>query len=168
MKIAQEERTQKKREFMTTTKKENEMSSAYFKNCSYFTAAKYMRKMEQMANLYFKDTGLPPAYNYILEALDRYDEVNSIMSISHALGYDRSSISRMVKQLESKNLVKLSAEGRTTKVELTEEGKRLDHEVIKKCIASYYEAANNLFGQDNIQIMTQSLVRNTQKLEDSL
>ena len=139
-----------------------------FENCTYFTAAKYLRRMEQLAGRYLRETGLPVPYNYILDALDRYEEIDSIMSISQALGYDRSTVSRMVKQLEAGGLVALRAEGRRTRVELTEKGRRLDHDVIKKCLATYYEEVTELFGAESRKEMTRLLVRNTELIEQVL
>ncbi|WP_127134856.1 MarR family winged helix-turn-helix transcriptional regulator [Veillonella caviae] len=144
---------------------EKKNNSQYFEDCPYFTAAKYLRKMEQVTEAYLKETGLAPAYAYILEALDRYDDVNSIMSISHALGYERSTVSRLVKKLEKEGLVELSPDGRATHVALTAAGKRLDDELIKPSIAKYSADMDTLLGgQERVQL-TYLLVESTEKIE---
>lgn len=80
-----------------------------------------MRAMERLAAHIFAPTGLSPAYSYITMCVDDQHST-TIMSISRTLGYDRSSISRMVGKLVSKGYLTVSKSGHETLITITESG----------------------------------------------
>ncbi|WP_054750628.1 MarR family winged helix-turn-helix transcriptional regulator [Lacticaseibacillus thailandensis] len=76
-----------------------------------------MRTIERLADQVFAPTGMKPAYAYIMMTLEDRHPL-TIMEIAHQLGYERSSISRMVRALAKRQLVQLTSRGRETLVEL--------------------------------------------------
>ncbi|MFC6324112.1 MarR family winged helix-turn-helix transcriptional regulator [Companilactobacillus baiquanensis] len=137
------------------------MEHQFYTKCAYFTAARYMRSVEKIADKIYAPTKMKPAYSYIMMNIEDNDP-SSIMSITHQLGYDRSSVSRMVRTLSDKNLVELSSKGRSTIVTLTSEGK--DFLVVaNKCREKFGQVTDDLLGEDKKK-MTALLTSNEEKL----
>lgn len=138
------------------------MAHHFQESCAYFTAAKYMRTVERHADVAFAPTGMKPAYSYIMLTLED-DHPQSVTKLADVLGYERSSISRMVKTLAAKHLVELSARGRTTQVDLGVKAAEW-LPVAEECLAQWDRTANARLG-DSKQVMVDALVANTRKLE---
>lgn len=137
------------------------MEHQFYTKCAYFTAARYMRSVEKIADKIYAPTKMKPAYSYIMMNIEDNDP-SSIMSITHQLGYDRSSVSRMVRTLSDKSLVELSSKGRSTIVTLTSEGK--DFLVVaNKCREKFGQVTDDLLGEDKKK-MTALLTSNEEKL----
>ncbi|KRK97663.1 hypothetical protein FD04_GL001699 [Secundilactobacillus odoratitofui DSM 19909 = JCM 15043] len=138
------------------------MAHHFQESCAYFTAAKYMRAVERHADAAFAPTGMKPAYSYIMLTLEDAHP-QSITNLAEVLGYERSSISRMVKTLATKHLVTLTAQGRTTQVDLGAQATDW-LPVANACLAEWDRVANERLGQGK-QVMVDALVANTRKLE---
>ncbi len=140
---------------------ENTMKHQFYTKCAYFTAARYMRSVEKIADKVYAPTKMKPAYSYIMMNIEDNDP-SSIMSITHQLGYDRSSVSRMVKTLADRNLVELSSKGRSTVVSVTTNGREF-LEVANECRNEFGQLTDELLGTDKTQ-MTALLTSNEKKL----
>lgn len=140
----------------------NFMAHHFQENCAYFTAAKYMRAVERHADIAFAPTGMKPAYSYIMLTLEDAHP-QSITELATSLGYERSSISRMVKTLANQQLVELSTKGRTTQVDLGNQAAEW-LPIAQACLVQWDRDANDLLGSDK-QVMVDALVTNTRKLE---
>lgn len=138
------------------------MTHHFQESCAYFTAAKYMRAVERHADVAFAPTGMKPAYSYIMLTLEDAHP-QSITNLAEVLGYERSSISRMVKTLANKHLVTLSALGRTTQVDLGEQAAEW-LPIAQACLEQWDREANERLGSEK-QVMVDALVANTRKLE---
>lgn len=138
------------------------MAHHFQENCAYFTAAKYMRAVERHADVAFAPTGMKPAYSYIMLTLEDAHP-QSITALAEVLGYERSSISRMVKTLANKQLVTLSAKGRTTQVDLGAQAAEW-LPIAQACLLQWDRTANERLGPEK-QVMVDALVANTRKLE---
>lgn len=84
------------------------------------------------------------------------------MNITNQLGYDRSSVSRMVKTLSDKDLVSLSSRGRATIITLTPNGRKF-LEIANKCREEFGKITDELLGEDKAK-MTALLTSNEKKL----
>jgi hypothetical protein len=138
------------------------MPHHFQQTCAYFTASRYMRAAERQADSIFAPTGLKPAYSYIMLTLfDQHPQ--SVTSLADELGYERSSISRMVKTLSGRNLVRLTSIGRTTQVDL---GPDADSwlPTAEACLSHWGKTTDELFGNEK-RVMVDALVANTRKLE---
>lgn len=138
------------------------MAHHFQEHCVYFTAAKYMRAVERHADIAFAPTGMKPAYSYIMLTLEDAHP-QSVTELAKVLGYERSSISRMVKTLASKQLVKLTAKGRTTQVDLGPQAAAW-LPIAEACLAEWGRTADKRLGPEK-QVMVDALVANTKKLE---
>jgi predicted transcriptional regulator len=139
------------------------MAHHFQESCAYFTAAKYMRAVERHADVAFAPTGMKPAYSYIMLTLED-GHPQSVTKLADILGYERSSMSRMVKTLAAKQLVELSAQGRTTQVDLGVKAAEW-LPVAEECLAQWGQTTNTLLGQEK-KVMVDALVANTRKLEE--
>lgn len=141
------------------------MTHHFTTTCAYFTAARYMRTVEQLADNLYAPTGMKPAYAYIMMALEDHHP-QTIMSLSTALGYERSSISRMVKTLANKELVLLSAQGRATSIDLGPASAAF-LQTANQCLTTFSQATDDLLGATKAP-MTQLLTQNNQKIRENL
>lgn len=137
------------------------MPHHFQQTCAYFTAAKYMRAAERLADQVFAPTGMKPAYSYIMLTLvDQHP--TSITQLAETLGYERSSMSRMIKQLASKQLVFLTVQGRSTQIDLGAHSSPW-LPIAEACLATWGEATDALLGEDKVP-MVNLLVQNTERL----
>lgn len=132
--------------------------------CAYFTAAHYMRTVEHLADKIYAPTGMKPAYSYIMMALEDQDGI-SISDLAHVLGYERTSLSRMVRQLEKRQLVKIEAHGRRNLIYLTANSAPF-LKTANACLNKFSQTTDELLGEDKPK-MTTLLTTNTKKLEDN-
>lgn len=137
------------------------MEHQFYTKCAYFTAARYMRSVEKIADKVYAPTKMKPAYSYIMMNIEDSNPT-SIMSITNRLGYDRSSVSRMVKILSNENLVELSSKGRSTVVSLTIQGKEF-LKIANDCREKFGKLTDDLLGEDKVR-MTELLTSNEEKL----
>lgn len=135
----------------------------FIQTCAYFTAAHYMRAVEKIANKIYAPTGMSPAYSYIMMALEDHDGV-SISDLARYLGYERTSLSRMIKQLKNKGLVRLKTIGRKNLIFLSENSDDF-LKTANACANKLSTVTNQILG-DNKPKMTKLLVENTKKLEE--
>lgn len=141
------------------------MAHHFTTTCAYFTAARYMRSVEQLADRIYAPTGMKPAYAYIMLALED-QHPQTIKALSTHLGYERSSISRMVKTLANRQLVTLTAQGRATSIDLTTASADFLR-TANACLTAFGNATDDLLG-DTKAPMTALLTENNQKLREGL
>lgn len=134
----------------------------FYEKCAYFTAARYTRLIDKLATDVFKPTGMAPAYSYILLYLEDYSTA-SISDIANDLGYERTTVSRLIKKLSKKQLVKLQTQGRKTVVTLDTNSKTI-LEMANQCLAKLKKATDEILGDSKVD-MTKLLTINYQKLE---
>ncbi|GAJ25695.1 transcriptional regulator [Liquorilactobacillus sucicola DSM 21376 = JCM 15457] len=92
--------------------------------CTYFATNRLARETEKIANKAYKPTGLAPTYNYILMTINEEKNIN-LQELSRLMGIAPSTMSRFIKKLENKNLVKKEYGWRELKLQLTVEGREL-------------------------------------------
>lgn len=136
---------------------------SFYKHCAYFSAAHYMRRIEKIAAAIFRPTGLAPAYSYIMLYLEDYGS-SSITDIAVNLGYDRTTVSRLVKKLRDKQLVRLKNVGRKTMVNISSEGK-IFLITANQCLNELSDKTDYILQEDKGK-MTALLSKNTQKLQE--
>ncbi|MFC6182036.1 MarR family transcriptional regulator [Lactiplantibacillus daowaiensis] len=137
----------------------------FYQTCAYFTAARYMRSIEQVADQTFAPTGLKPAYSYIMMALEDQHPM-TIMQIADQLGYERSTVSRMVKSLSQKKLTTLATAGRATTVDLGPASVEF-LKTANQCLTQFGQLTDQYLGTDKAP-MTTLLTDNNQKLRSHL
>ncbi|MFD1671529.1 MarR family winged helix-turn-helix transcriptional regulator [Agrilactobacillus yilanensis] len=133
--------------------------------CAYFTAARYLRSVEQLANKTFAPTGLNPAYAYIMMALED-EHPATIRQISERLGYERSTVSRMLKTLVAKKLIILNHDQRATKIDLTEQSADF-LKIANRCLKDFATLTDTILTTTK-KPMTALLTENNQKIKKVL
>ncbi|WP_311406892.1 MarR family winged helix-turn-helix transcriptional regulator [Liquorilactobacillus uvarum] len=128
----------------------------FYSTCPYFTAAKYIREMERLAQKNYAPTGMAPAYSYIMMTLQD-ENPQTINDLSSKLGYDHSTISRMSKKLADKELILQSCSGRTTLLQLTKEGK-IFLKVANVCSKKMERKTATIFGENEKKQLVQDLI----------
>ncbi|WP_125584055.1 helix-turn-helix domain-containing protein [Levilactobacillus cerevisiae] len=139
------------------------MTHHFTQTCAYFTAARYMRAVEQLADQVYAPTGMKPAYAYIMMALED-THPQTIMQLSTTLGYERSSISRMVKTLAAQQLVTLTAQGRATSIDLAPASAAF-LKTANDCLIKFGQRTDDLLGTTKAP-MTDLLTENNLKLRE--
>ncbi|ETY74388.1 MarR family winged helix-turn-helix transcriptional regulator [Lactiplantibacillus fabifermentans] len=137
----------------------------FYHTCAYFTAARYLRSIEQVANQTFAPTGFKPAYAYIMMALEDHHPA-TIMEIATTLGYERSTVSRMVKTLSQHQLVVLASAGRATTVDLGPASASF-LQTANACLQKFGAQTDAYLGADKAK-MTALLTSNNAKLRAQL
>lgn len=135
----------------------------FYDECAYFTAARYFRKVEKITNKIFEPTGLPPSYAYILLYLEDFPE-GSVTKIADDLGYERTTMSRMLKVLLDKDLVEFKIVGRKKIVKLTSQSKDT-LEIANECLYQLKLLTDEQLGQNKIH-MTKMLTENYWRLKE--
>ncbi|MGQ4558120.1 MarR family winged helix-turn-helix transcriptional regulator [Levilactobacillus hammesii] len=141
------------------------MAHQFYETCAYFTAARYLRAVEQLTDKIFAPTGLKPAYSYIMMALED-QHPQTIKELSTKLGYERSTISRLVKSLAQQKLVTLQAQGRATSIDLTADSAPF-LVTANRCLSHLTATTDQLLGADKAP-MTHLLTTNNQKIREDL
>ncbi|MFC6261738.1 MarR family winged helix-turn-helix transcriptional regulator [Levilactobacillus fujinensis] len=141
------------------------MTHHFTQTCAYFTAARYMRSIEQLADKIYAPTGMKPAYAYIMMTLEDSNPL-TIQQLSRRLGYERSSISRMVKTLAAKQLVTLTPQGRATLISLSATSAAFLQSA-NDCLMVFGQTTTDLLG-DQKAPMTKLLTSNNQKIREEL
>ncbi|MDQ7937310.1 MarR family transcriptional regulator [Lactiplantibacillus sp. WILCCON 0030] len=123
-----------------------------------------MRSIEQVADAVYAPTGMKPAYAYIMMTIEDQHPL-TIKTIATELGYERSTVSRMVKTLAQKKLVILATKGRATTVDL---GPASDAflTVANACLVKFGQVTDDYLGSDKAA-MTKLLTKNNEKLRSS-
>ncbi|MGX6429729.1 MarR family winged helix-turn-helix transcriptional regulator [Levilactobacillus yonginensis] len=137
------------------------MSHHFYETCAYFTAARYMRTAEAAANEFFKPTGMRPAYAYLMMALED-QHPQTISQLSENLGYERSSIYRMVQKLEKNGYLKMYLDGKSSTVDLLPASTPF-LKTANQCLAAWGEFTSIKLGADKAA-MTSLLTTNDKKL----
>lgn len=137
------------------------MTHHFYETCAYFTAARYMRTVEGLATQTFQPTGMKPAYSYIMLALeDRHPQ--TVTDLATTLGYDRSSIYRMVQRLEQRGLVHLYPVGKSATVDLLPDSAAF-LKTANQCLSAWGQLTDAKLGPDKAA-MTRLLTTNNAKL----
>ncbi|MGX7204054.1 MarR family winged helix-turn-helix transcriptional regulator [Enterococcus pingfangensis] len=134
----------------------------FYERCAYFTAARYMRAVDKLTIDIFKPTGMAPAYSYIMFYLEDYGEV-SITDVAAGLGYERTTVSRLVNKLEKEQLVYFNYHGRKSMVLVSDKGKQFLISA-NQCLDELKKTTDDLLGETKKE-MTDLLTINYQKLE---
>lgn len=141
------------------------MAHQFYQTCAYFTAARYLRAVEQLTDKIFAPTGMKPAYSYIMMALED-QHPQTIKELSTKLGYERSTISRLTKTLAQKELVSLKAKGRATSIDLTDNSAEFLASA-NECLNQLTATTDRLLGANKAP-MTALLTTNNQKIREEL
>lgn len=137
------------------------MSHHFYETCAYFTAARYMRTAEAVADKFFKPTGMKPAYAYLMMALED-QHPQTINNLAAKLGYERSSIYRMAQKLERNGYIKMYLEGKSANVDLLPASAPF-LKTANQCLEEWGTFTTDRLGPDK-PTMTNLLTTNDEKL----
>jgi MarR family transcriptional regulator, organic hydroperoxide resistance regulator len=135
----------------------------FYTTCAYFTAAKYMRTVEKFTDKIFEPTRLKPAYSYIMMFIQDDDE-KKITNIAQALGYDRSSVSRMCQKLVQLGYLTERQFGRSIGFEITNEGEQFLI-TANECLKQLAQTTDSVLGTEK-KGLTSLLVSSTDRLKE--
>jgi len=142
-------------------KRMTNLTHYFYETCAYFTAARYMRTAETVANRFFKPTGMRPAYSYLMMALED-QHPQTINELAERLGYERSSIYRMTQKLEQKGYIKMYREGKSATIDLLPASATF-LKTANQCLKDWGEFTTDRLGPDK-RPMTTLLTTNDEKL----
>lgn len=136
----------------------------FYDRCAYFTAARYMRTIDKVAIHIFKPTNMSPVYSYIMFYLEDYGP-SAITDIANGLGYERTTMSRLIDKLEREQLIYITIKGRKSMVSISESGIEFSVKA-NDCLKKLKELTDNIFGERKKE-MTALLTENYQLLEEN-
>ncbi len=137
----------------------------FYTDCAYFTAARYMRAIDQLTIQTFSPTGMTPAYSYIMLYLEDHT-TSSITDIAIGLGYDRTTVSRLVNKLKNEQLIYVKTEGRKSLIHISVKGKDF-LKLANQCLDKFKDITDNTLGTTKKE-MTSLLTINYKKLKGDL
>ena len=120
-------------------------SESKYCNCLYFSANALARKVEKLATLSWKKSGLAPSHAYLLILVLENPGIQPGL-IAEQLQLTPSTITRLIEKLEEKELVRRGTEGKVTNVYPTARAKEMKP-VLKACVADFQEAYSNILGK---------------------
>lgn len=135
----------------------------FYERCAYFTVARYMRTIDKITIEIFKPTNMAPAYSYIMFYLEDYKEA-SITDIALGLGYERTTVSRMINKLEQEHLVLLTNTGRKIMISVSDKGREF-LVIANHCLDNLKKTTDEILGETKKE-MTDLLTVNNQKLRE--
>lgn len=137
------------------------MTHHFYETCAYFTAARYMRTAESLATQVFRPTGMKPAYAYIMLALEDHHP-QTVTDLATTLGYDRSSIYRMIQRLAQRDLVQMTTIGKAATIDLLPASADFLR-TANQCLTTWGNLTDTKLGPDKAA-MTHLLTVNNAKL----
>lgn len=100
-----------------------------FSGCLYFTAGSLYRTVERLAFQTFKPLGIAPTQAFLLLALEELRNREACEAhpseLSKLMNLDRSTITRLIRDLEKKRIVGCSSQGRHKVICLSSKGTSL-------------------------------------------
>ncbi|RLQ93435.1 MarR family winged helix-turn-helix transcriptional regulator [Falsibacillus albus] len=122
------------------------MLDSYFTNCLYFTANRFSRIMNKMAEEAFAPIGLSPTYAFLIMAVIDQPGMTQ-KQLSEKLHIAPSTCTRFVDKLIVKQLVDRRQEGKLVYISPTEKGEQLLPD-IKKCWKVLYIRYSDILGKE--------------------
>ncbi len=137
-------------------------SNSRYSKCVYFSSNALARKIEKLATNSWKSVDLSPSHAYLLMMI--LDEPGIYPgALVNELLLTASTITRLLDKLETKKLVKRTAEGKTINVFPTSKAHSLQPQ-LKKCSDKFLENYCSILGKDNSEKLTRALNKITDKL----
>lgn len=130
----------------------------------YFTAGALARAVEKLAIECWKPTGLSPSLAHILYYLFNYASVTRPTVIARNLLLDPSTVTRLLKKLEKKELVYRFVYDRVRMVQPTLKARQLEP-LINECEYTFREKCIELLGE-NVEQTCEILATTTDLLMD--
>ncbi len=123
------------------------MSDYLLDNCLYFTANKLSRVITKLAEEEFKKTGLTPNYAFVILTVKANPGISPSL-IAEKLHIAPSTITRFVDKLILKNLVTREFKGKSSLINITDEGNDL-LSTIEECWKNLYVKYSEILGYEN-------------------
>jgi DNA-binding MarR family transcriptional regulator len=137
-------------------------SNSRYSKCVYFSSNALARKIEKLATNSWRSVALSPSHAYLLMMV--LDEPGiQPGALGKELLLTASTITRLLDKLETRKLVKRTAEGKTINVFPTSKARSLQPQ-LKKCSDDFFENYCSILGKDNSEKLTRTLNKITDKL----
>ena len=137
------------------------MSHHFYETCAYFTAARYMRTAEAVANKFFEPTSMRPAYSYLMMAMED-QHPQTVSQLAETLGYERSSLYRMAQKLAKMGYISMYLEGKSATIDLLPASVPF-LKTANQCLEAWGSFTTDKLGTDK-PAMTSLLTTNDEKL----
>ncbi|QQZ08374.1 MarR family winged helix-turn-helix transcriptional regulator [Heyndrickxia vini] len=105
-------------------------------NCLYFTASRFARQMEKLAEEAFSSMDIPPSYAYLIITINDYPGISQ-KELCKKLSIAPSTSTRFIDKLVKNKFVERKRNGKHILIYLTEEGTSLCNEI--------YENLNKIY-----------------------
>ncbi|CAM1361638.1 Transcriptional regulator, MarR family [Tenacibaculum litopenaei] len=134
-----------------------------FECCLYFTAGRFFREINALAEESFQEIGLSPSYAYILMVVDNESPI-ATSAVANRVGLKPSTVTRLVDKLVGKGLIQRSQEGRNVWLHKTD---KLEEEMLQitACWNKLYHAYNEIIGTKEATELNAALCQANEKLE---
>lgn len=144
-------------------KKEVKKMDSLFKGCLYFTANRFARLMNKMAEEEFTRVGISPTYAFLMMLAYQYPGINQ-KELSEKLHIAPSTCTRFVDKLVNKGYMNRTTEGKQVLVTLTDSGKALIPE-IDKAWNSLYVRYTDVMGKEQCDLLSSLIYQSGNTIE---
>jgi len=127
---------------------------SFLRNCLYFTANSLARGMTRLAEAEFARTGISPSHAFLMMFVnERPGSIQKDLSVE--LNLAPSTVTRFVDTLVRKGLLRRTLEGRNALIYPTEEGARLQAELLGAW-ERLFQRYTQILGEEGSQSLTQA------------
>ncbi|WP_042479381.1 MarR family winged helix-turn-helix transcriptional regulator [Bacillus ndiopicus] len=132
-------------------------------NCLYFTAARFARQMEKLAEEAFSSMDIPPSYAYLIITINDYPGISQ-KELCQKLSIAPSTSTRFIEKLVKNKFVERKRDGKYILFYLTEEGKSLCDEIYES-LNKIYLRHSEILDREHSQQLIHSLHEASELLE---
>ncbi len=137
-------------------------SNSRYCKCVYFSSNALARKIEKLANSSWKSVDLSPSHAYLLMTVLDEPGIQPGALVNELL-LTPSTITRLLDKLETKKLIKRTADGKAINIFPTSKARNLQPR-LKKCSDDFYENYSTILGKEDSDKLAQTLNKVTDKL----
>ncbi|MGD6817788.1 MarR family winged helix-turn-helix transcriptional regulator [Metabacillus sp. 84] len=132
-------------------------------HCLYFTASRFARNMNKLAEEIFDFGDLAPSYLYMIMTIKFHPEITQ-KELCKKLSIAPSTSTRFIDKLEKQKLVLRKMEGKQSMISLTEDGEEV-YKQFRTSLKELFESYSGLLGKEFSLDLSRMLHESSLKLE---
>jgi len=138
----------------------------HFDGCLYFTAGRLFRLIDRLAFESFKSLGFAPSHAFLLMVLSECKgAAASPTALSSIMNLDRSTVTRLVNQLEKLKLIRRTKSGRHSVIQLLPAG-RTQLPQVRSCWNTLSQRITQVLGKSQATQLNDTIVHLTEECEE--
>ncbi|WP_367015371.1 MarR family winged helix-turn-helix transcriptional regulator [Priestia koreensis] len=135
-------------------------------HCLYFTASRFARNITKLAEQTFDFGDVAPSYLYMIMIVKFHPEITQ-KELCHKLSIAPSTSTRFIDKLEKLKLVTRKADGKQTRISLTDQGEELYNE-FRVSLKDLFDSYSKVLGQEFSKDLSKTLHEASNQLEREL